>query len=359
TDFIDDKKAKSGRKVSGLLNGLNTVDWTTSTKLAQKNWIGQSEGAEVKFFITGTEDEITVFTTRLDTIFGCTYIVVAPEHALLKRHEKKIRNGSEVKGYLKKTARKTDLERTELNRIKTGVLVEGIEAAHPFTGKRLPVYVADYVLSTYGTGAVMGVPAHDERDFEFATKYDLPITAVIAPQSEGSSEKKLFTDDGVLYDSGEYSALTSDEARKKMMAWLRKEKLGGKKVNSRLRDWLISRQRYWGAPIPIIYCETCGAVPVPEKDLPVKLPTDVDFRPTGESPLVRSKSFHKVKCPKCGTSARRESDTMDTFVCSSWYYLRFADPKNTKQFASKKMLEKYLPVDFYMGGAEHTVLHLL
>lgn len=254
--------------------------------------------------------------------------------------------------------KKTDLERTELNKDKTGICLEGIEVAHPFTGERLPVYIADYVLGTYGTGAVMGVPAHDERDFAFAKKYQLEIIEVIQGKQDTTSEEP-YTDDGVLVSSKEFSGLTSAEAREKMAAWLKQEKIGKKVVNYRLRDWLISRQRYWGAPIPIIYCEDCGAMPVPEKDLPVKLPTDVDFRPTGESPLVRSKSFHKVKCPKCGKKARRESDTMDTFVCSSWYYMRFADPQNTKVFASKKALEKYLPVDFYMGGAEHTVLHLL
>ena len=391
TDFIEDQKSKEGGEISGLLSGLDKVDWPQSTKLAQKHWIGRSEGAEVKFFITDTEDEIEVFTTRLDTIFGCTYVVVAPEHPLLTKHEARITNYGEVKKYLEATEKKTDLERTELNKEKSGVLLQGIEVAHPFTGKRLPVYVADYVLGTYGTGAVMGVPAHDERDFEFAKKYDLPIKYVVHPTafSEKVSEDKFKTfediypekdketeewlsrrlerednaylGEGKLINSKEFTGIYSTEAREKMAPWLEKEKLGKRKVHFRLRDWLISRQRYWGAPIPIIYCDTCGEVPVPEKDLPVKLPTDVDFQPKGESPLVRSKSFHNVKCPKCGVKdkARRESDTMDTFVCSSWYYFRFADPKNDKEFASKKALEKYLPVDFYMGGAEHTVLHLL
>lgn len=637
TDFIEPTRSKTGKKISGLLSGLEKIDWPTSTKLAQKNWIGKSEGAEVVFPValagakpnflilhghTGranknfipwlkqslekqgyrvtapdlphtdnpTEEEqmkfvlkhceidentvivghslgaigamaiveklkhpirglvlvatamspdfapkskiyhqsfawkrnyallkrqcgfiqvisdtrethrvayleslarqldamlvvgasekehftaqeepllldalvpvLKVFTTRLDTIYGCTYVVVAPEHPLVKNVESRISNLGEVKKYLEQTKRKTDLERTELNREKTGVCLQGIEAVHPFTGERLPVYVADYVLATYGTGAVMGVPAHDERDFKFAKKHNLPIKKSIDSErnyivvieeslqsvfyeevarfssaetrnglahiftddvdrvfdlaeqyfiggpwyihSEGPVKKILFhtntenkrfdwssskglkeaydygssrgiekgqldwsdpyeatTEDGVLSDSDEFSGLTSAEAREKMAQWLKKEGLGKKVVNYRLRDWLISRQRYWGAPIPIIYCDDCGAVPVPEKDLPVKLPTDVDFRPTGESPLVRSKSFHRVKCPKCGTKARRESDTMDTFVCSSWYYLRFADPKNTKTFASKRALKQCLPVDFYMGGAEHTVLHLL
>lgn len=358
TDFVEPTKSKDGKKISGLLSGLDKIDWPESTKAAQKHWIGRSEGAEVTFYVADTEEEIRVFTTRLDTIYGCTYVVVAPEHELLKKLESRISNLAEVKKYLVATKKKTDLERTELNKEKTGICLEGIEVVHPFTGERLLVYAADYVLATYGTGAVMGVPAHDERDFAFAKKYQLEILEVIQEEKEKVGEMAT-TEDGVLVNSKEFSGLTSEEAREKMAAWLKKEKLGKKVVNYRLRDWLISRQRYWGAPIPIIYCEDCGAVPVPDKDLPVKLPTDVDFRPTGESPLVRSKSFHKVKCPQCGAKARRESDTMDTFVCSSWYYLRFADPQNTKQFAAKKNLEKYLPVDFYMGGAEHTVLHLL
>ncbi len=500
TDFIEDTKTKTGKKVSGLISGLNKIDWPESTKAAQKNWIGRSEGTEVVFYVTDSEEEVKVFTTRLDTIFGCSYVVIAPEHPLITTLASEIKNLDEVKKYLAVAKKKTDLERTELNKNKTGVILKGVEVAHPFTGKRLSVYVADYVLGTYGTGAVMGVPAHDERDGAFAKKYGLDVMTVIEPvtgepkkneqyrrsivalvenkatgkflsinwgeklggnlfigggleegedvvktalreikeetgyknvvlvdqsetvhhhyfaasknvartidatglyfqlldetqvkqklekdeqgkfQVEWLSKKeveervvdplhrylfekfineKIYTTDGILTDSGEFSGLTSFEAREKMAAWLRKEGLGKKVVNYRLRDWLVSRQRYWGAPIPIIYCEHCGAVPVPEKDLPVKLPTDVDFRPTGESPLVRSKSFHKVKCPKCKKPARREVDTMDTFVCSSWYFLRFADPKNVKAFASKKALEKYLPVDFYMGGAEHTVLHLL
>ncbi len=364
TDFVEPSKSPTGQKISGLLSGLEKIDWPSSTKAAQKHWIGRSEGAEVVFCVTDSEEELRVFTTRLDTIYGCTYVVMAPEHPLVAKllndqfSISKLQNKEEVKKYLEVTKKKTDLERTELNKEKTGIYLEGIEVAHPFTGERLPVYVADYVLGTYGTGAVMGVPAHDERDFVFAEKYQLLVKPVIKGLPS-QKEQSLFTEDGTLFHSKEFSGLTSKEAREKMVAWLRKEKLGKKVVNYRLRDWLISRQRYWGAPIPIIYCDECGMVPVPKKDLPVKLPTDVDFQPTGESPLIRSESFHRVKCPQCGAKARRESDTMDTFVCSSWYYLRFADPQNTKVFASKKALQKYLPVDFYMGGAEHTVLHLL
>lgn len=364
TDFVEPTKSVTGQKVSGLLSGLDKIDWPESTKAAQKHWIGRSEGAEVVFYVADTEEEVRVFTTRLDTIYGCTYVVIAPEHELVAKllnsqlPSANFQNKEEVEKYLATTKKKTDLERTELNKDKTGVCLSGVEVVHPFTGERLPVYLADYVLGTYGTGAVMGVPAHDERDWDFAKKYQLEIREVVKG-NEVKTEEMATTEDGVLIDSKEFSGLTSAEAREKMTAWLKKEKLGKKVVNYRLRDWLISRQRYWGAPIPIVYCADCGAVPVPGKDLPVKLPTDVDFRPTGESPLVSSKSFHKVKCPKCGGNARRESDTMDTFVCSSWYYMRFADPQNTKVFASKKALEKYLPVDFYMGGAEHTVLHLL
>ena len=375
TDFVEDTRTKTGKKINGLLAGLEQVDWPSSTKAAQKHWIGRSEGAEVVFYVADTEEEIRVFTTRVDTIYGCTYVVVAPEHPLLQDQaflpaplEGRIKNHDEVKKYLEKTQKKTDLERMEMNKEKTGVCLDGIEVIHPFTAKRLPVYVADYVLGTYGTGAVMGVPAHDERDFEFATKYGLEIKTAITPDKgknpesriqNPEKEKNVFTDDGILVDSREFSGMTSGEARRQMTAWLKQEKLGGQRVQYRLRDWLVSRQRYWGAPIPIIYCDDCGAVSVPEKDLPVKLPTDVDFRPTGESPLLRSKSFQRVRCPRCGKKARREADTLDTFVCSSWYYLRFADPHNAKRFADPKKLKKYLPVDFYMGGAEHSVLHLL
>jgi len=357
TDFIEDQKSQSS-DVSGLLSGLEKIDWPESTKKAQQHWIGRSEGALVKFAISGQEECIEVFTTRVDTIFGCTYVVVAPEHELITNQWLTLKNQSEVQNYLQDVKKKTELERTDLSQNKTGVKLEGIEAVNPFTGEAVPVYVADYVLGNYGTGAVMAVPAHDERDLEFAKKYDLPIKISIETVGKNSKEECL-TDDGVLVNSGEFDGLTSEEAREKMTLWLEEKKLGAKKVNYRLRDWLVSRQRYWGAPIPIIYCDTCGEQPVPESDLPVSLPTDVDFRPTGESPLTRSESFHDVKCPKCGEKARRESDTMDTFVCSSWYYLRFADPKNAEAFADPEKLKKWLPVDVYMGGAEHTVLHLL
>lgn len=352
TDFIEKNK-----ETSGLIEGLEKVDWPESTKSAQMNWIGRSEGVEVDFKIADCDEKITVYTTRVDTIFGCTYCTVAPEHEIIEKLKDKIGNYDEVEKYIEETKKRTDLERME-SKEKTGVELKGVKIINPFNGEQVPLFSADYVLKQYGTGAVMAVPAHDERDFEFAKKYDLPLKTVISGQQPGN-ENAAFCDDGILINSKDYNKLSSEEAREKMAEWLEKEGLGKKKVNYKLRDWLVSRQRYWGAPIPIIYCEKCGTVPVPEEDLPVMLPTDVDFKPTGESPLVYSESFHDVKCPLCGAKARRESDTMDTFVCSSWYFFRYADPKNEKEFASKEATEKWLPVDMYVGGAEHSVLHLL
>lgn len=509
TDFIEQNK-----KTPGLIDGLEKLDWPDSTKAAQKNWIGKSEGTEFDFSLKDSELKIKVYTTRIDTVFGVTYVVVGPEHPILEKLKApastrkttssstrggQILNLKEVEDYKIQSQNKTDLERMEA-KIKTGVEVKGVKVINPFNNEEVPLFVADYVLSQYGTGAVMAVPAHDERDFEFAKKYDLPINDVVMPifgephegaikrhtispviqrKSDGkflflklkgahagvvttiiggiegrekiedaairetleetgfqtkfikklggtleshfyaahkkewrmridqpvvlelvdeksgtiSEEEKALHDviwltkeeamkqldyesdilrmhrffgtdtayvnDGSLIQSENYNGLSSENAREKMTVWLEKEGIGKRKINYRLRDWLVSRQRYWGAPIPIIYCEKCGAVPVPEKDLPVELPTDVDFKPTGESPLIHSKTFHDVKCPNCGEKARRESDTMDTFVCSSWYYFRYADPKNEKEFASKEQIEKWLPVDVYVGGAEHSVLHLL
>ncbi|MFA5997717.1 MAG: class I tRNA ligase family protein [Candidatus Paceibacterota bacterium] len=493
TDYADD-----------LIDDLSSVDWPSSTIAAQRNWIGRSEGVEFNMSVVGTSESIAVYTTRIDTVFGMTYVVLAPEHPLVQKLSSSIKNTAEVNAYIDVTKKKTELERTELAKEKTGVKLEGVEAINPFTKQPVPVFIGDYVLGNYGTGAVMAVPAHDERDFEFAKKYNLPIVQVIEPvltqmtgsakfredepvqqshgviviikhwsedkylglrwptagwgtfltggidegftpeqtalkeiheetgykkavivrnlgvihskyyhepkklnrfghaptfyvelqngeQDEVSAEETskheavwltrgeldtfltaeshqqalklldatLYTDSGILTCSSEFDGLTSEEAREKMAVWLEKEGLGAKKVNYRLRDWLVSRQRYWGAPIPIIYCDDCGEVAVPEENLPVLLPTDVDFRPTGESPLKYSKTFNDVVCPKCSKPARREADTMDTFVCSSWYYFRFADPHNAKEFASRETIEKWLPVDMYMGGAEHTVLHLM
>lgn len=500
TDFLENNK-----KTAGLLEGLEKVDWPDSIRAAQKNWIGKSVGAQFKMQIDGTKEFIEVYTTRLDTVFGMTYAVIAPEHAAVQKLKAKIENWSEVEKYLIQAQNKTELERMETKE-KTGVEMRGVKLVNPFNNEKIPLFVGDYVLAHYGTGAVMAVPAHDERDFEFAKKYDLPIRSVIEPlfvttsgpdkartkepfverdaitaivkhwkedayivlkwkkadwqtfitggpengqsMEEGAKmevfeetgyknlkliqelprfhskfyhipkkinrivhmrpfyfelengeceeisetekenheliwvkkedvertltpegqkyiwkilngSEEAFCEDGILNNSGEYDNLTSQEAREKMTAWLEKEGIGQKKINYKIRDWLVSRQRYWGAPIPIIYCDKCGAVPVPEKDLPVILPTDVDFKPTGQSPLVYSKEFQNAECPQCGGKARRESDTMDTFVCSSWYYFRYADPQNDKEFASKKRIKKWLPVDTYVGGAEHAVLHLL
>ncbi len=353
TDFIEDCEF-AGRKIKGLLSGLNDLDWPESTKQAQRNWIGRSLGAEVDFKIK--EEKVKIFTTRPDTLFGATYFVLSPEHNLLGKLKKEIANWSEVEEYMLATQRKTDLERTDLAKEKTGVELKGIKAVNPVNNKEIPVFIADYVLLSYGTGAIMAVPAHDERDWEFAHKYDLPIVPVVAG---GDIQKEAYTGDGPHINSEFLNGLKKDAAIEKIISWLSEKKLGKKAVNYKLRDWLVSRQRYWGAPIPIIYCDKCGEVPVPVADLPVKLPLDIDFKPTGESPLKYSREFQKVVCPQCGNPARRESDTMDTFVCSSWYYLRYADPHNKEEFAAKEKIKKWLPVDVYVGGAEHTVLHLL
>lgn len=508
TDFLEDQKYK-GRTIKGLISGLDDIDWPESTTKAQKNWIGKSVGAEVDFTIEG--EKITVFTTRPDTLFGATYFVLSPEHPIIENYKlpsnpagRQITNYKEVEKYIKEARDKTELERTDLAKEKTGIELKGIKAINPVNNQEIPVFVADYVLMEYGTGAIMAVPAHDERDWEFAKKYKLEIREVVEPfivdkkhkvredketeerevvaiivrnpkndtylglewktadwQSfptggmdgdemidaakreikeetgyknlkfvrevsspiyatfyrphKGSNviahfhyllleleneekveverhEKDLhrviwlakdevanflnisnqqiawqryleggmaYCESGINVNSAFLDGLHTNAAIEKMIKWLEDKKLGKAAVNYKIRDWLVSRQRYWGAPIPIIYCDQCGTVPVSEEDLPVELPGDVDFKPTGESPLKYSKKFQDVKCPECGGEARRESDTMDTFVCSSWYYLRYADPKNAKEFANKKLLKKWLPVDVYVGGAEHTVLHLL
>jgi len=359
-----------------LIAGLDTVDWPESTKAAQKNWIGKSEGAEIDFAIKNSELKITVFTTRADTLFGATYLVLAPEHAMVAALHESITNWNDVENYIASTKKKTDLDRQEQIKDKTGVRLEGVLAINPANNEEIPVYIADYVLPQYGTGAIMAVPAHDERDFAFAEKFNLRMVEVISGLDTANGvidigdmvdrnqelrhvvrpiSNNPFTGlFGFLINSGDFSGMSIENARPLIV-----EKFGKLKTTYKLRDWLVSRQRYWGAPIPIIYCDDCGAVPVPEKDLPVLLPRDVDFMPTGESPLKRSESFQHVSCPTCGKAARRESDTLDTFVCSSWYYFRFADPHNTEVFASKELIKQWLPVDLYMGGAEHTVLHLL
>ncbi|MBI3120374.1 MAG: leucine--tRNA ligase [Candidatus Kerfeldbacteria bacterium] len=337
-----------------LLTDLATLDWPEKIKTMQVNWIGKHLGAEIPFTVLDSRVTIEVFTTRPDTLFGVTYLVLAPEHPLVGKITP-ARFRIPVEQYQKKTAKKTRLERTDLLKEKTGVFT-GAYAMHPLTHAQLPIWVSDFVVPDYGTGSVMAVPAHDPRDFAFATQFDLPIRQVISPDGEEQpTMTEAYTGTGFLIHSADFNATRSEKAG--MM--ITKAAKGKPRVCYRLRDWLVSRQRYWGAPIPMIECAHCGTVPVPEKDLPVLLPTDVDFRPTGESPLVRSKTFHRVKCPTCKKSARREVDTMDTFVCSSWYFLRFCDSKNTRRAFEEGRVQYWMPVDVYVGGAEHAVLHLM
>ena len=337
-----------------LLSGLDTLDWPEKTKSMQRNWIGRSTGCEIEFECE-TGDKIRVFTTRCDTVFGVTYVVLAPEHPLAKKLATPEQMGA-VEEYIDYAARASEIDRLSTTREKTGVFT-GSYAINPVNGKRVPIYLADYVLATYGTGAVMAVPAHDERDFAFATKYGLPIVKVI---ENPSGETELpYTEDGIMVNSLTFDGLMGEEAREAVAKHLSKLGKGGKKVNYRLRDWLVSRQRYWGAPIPVIHCPTCGAVPVPEKDLPVKLPYEVEFRPDGKSPLAKCEKFMHTTCPKCGGEAMRDPDTLDTFVCSSWYYLRYADAHNDRAPFDREAVDKLLPVDTYVGGAEHACMHLL
>ncbi|MEK7634603.1 MAG: leucine--tRNA ligase [Patescibacteria group bacterium] len=357
-----------------LLKDLDGLDWPEKTKTMQKNWIGKSEGVEIKFKIQNSSrqnkfdadlaESVNVFTTRLDTIFGCTYLVISPENQMIENLKLRIENYDEIIKYVKQAKKKSDLQRTDLAKEKTGIELKGIRAVNPFNNEEISIYAADYVLGHYGTGAVMAVPAHDERDWEFAKKYNLPVKITICPNYPAPVcpvLEEAYTGNGHLINSGEFNGLISQEAREKMAKWLEEKKIGSRKINYKLRDWLVSRQRYWGAPIPIIYCDKCGVIPVPEKNLPVKLPNVKNYLPTeeGKSPLAHSEKFVNVKCPKCGAKAKRETDTMDTFVCSSWYYLRYTDPKNNKKFADAKKMKAWLPVDMYIGGAEHSVLHLL
>lgn len=342
-----------------LLSGLDKIDWPEKTKVMQRNWIGKSFGTEVDFKISGSNKKFTVFTTRPDTLFGVTYAVLAPEHELvneLTTPEYK----NEVDSYLQSVKILTEVERTSTVKEKTGVPT-GSFAINPVNNEKIPIWVADYVLATYGTGCVMAVPAHDERDFEFATKYKLPIRKVIL--ENGTNEKdrleKAFTGVGTMINSGEFTGLNSDEGIEKISEYLESNNIGHRTVNYRLRDWLISRQRYWGTPIPIIYCEKCGEVPVLENELPVKLPYNVEFKHDGGSPLLSNSEFVNVKCPKCGNNAKREVDTMDTFVDSSWYYLRFLNPKLDDKMFDTELANKWTPVNTYVGGAEHATMHLL
>ncbi|MBQ4061362.1 MAG: leucine--tRNA ligase [Christensenellaceae bacterium] len=340
-----------------LLEGLDRIDWPEKTKLMQKNWIGKSVGGEVTFDLVDG-GSLTVFTTRADTLHGCTYIVIAPEHEYV---EKLIKPEYEkgVRDYQDYAARASEIDRLSTTRDKTGVFT-GSYAINPINGRKVPVWVADYVLASYGTGVVMAVPAHDERDFEFAKKFGLPIERVIKAAKEGEDDALPFTSyDGVLVNSCEFDGLSVVDGKNAVLKKLESFSHGGFKVNYRLRDWLISRQRYWGAPIPIIHCEHCGDVPVPEDQLPVMLPYDVDFTPDGTSPLAKHEGFVNTVCPVCGKPAKRDVDTMDTFVCSSWYFLRYPDNMNDKQAWDPEKINKILPVDKYVGGAEHACMHLL
>lgn len=386
-----------------LIDDLDGIDYLDKIKAQQKNWIGRSEGAEVNFKVALTkdiklnsdskvvevnsEDSLLIYTTRPDTIFGATYMVVAPEHELIKKYEDKIENINEVKEYKEKAALKSDFERAELNKDKTGVEIKGIRAINPLTNESIPIWISDYVLITYGTGAIMAVPAHDDRDFEFAKKFKLPIKPVIMPKTDSKEENlqneletkfdnnfsetnKLdkeitepFTDveNGIAINSEFLDGLNSKEAIEKAINYIEANKLGKRKVNYKLRDWVFSRQRYWGEPIPMVYCEDCGWNPIPEEELPLKLPDIEDYEPgeNGESPLAKQTEWIKTKCPCCGKDAKRETDTMPQWAGSSWYFLRYMDPHNDKEIASKEALEYWSPIDWYNGGMEHTTLHLL
>ncbi|MGN0799179.1 MAG: leucine--tRNA ligase [Christensenellales bacterium] len=343
-----------------LIDDLDTVDFIDRVKTQQRNWIGRSEGAEVDFALAGTDDKLRVFTTRCDTLFGATYMVMSPEHPYIEKYKDRIENWAEVQAYREAAARKSDFERSELTKEKTGVPLRGLNAINPATGKEIPVWISDYVLMTYGTGAIMAVPAHDTRDYEFAKVFDLPVIEVVAG---GDVEKEAFTDceTGKLVNSGFLNGLEVEEAKEKMIAWLEEKGIGARKVNYKLRDWVFSRQRYWGEPIPLVHCEKCGWVPLPESELPLVLPEIDDYTPSddGSSALARAKEWIHTTCPKCGGPAERETDTMPNWAGSSWYFLRYCDPHNDKEFASKEALDYWMPVDWYNGGMEHTTLHVL
>ena len=339
-----------------LLNG-----WPDRVKTMQENWIGRSEGAEFNFCLDGSTEKIPVYTTRPDTVFGVSYVVLAAEHPLVAKLIAEQENKNEIEDFITKVRNQTELERTSTEVEKEGVFT-GAYAINPFNGERVPIWIANYVLFEYGTGAVMGVPAHDDRDWQFATKYNLPKKLVITDKEKSfdiSTMTKAYTDEGILINSAHFSNMENEKAKKAITAWLEEENIGIKRVNYRLRDWLVSRQRYWGAPIPMIYCEHCGVVPVPKEQLPVMLPSNVDFTAGAVSPLAQVEDFVNCSCPKCGAAARRETDTMDTFICSSWYYLRYTDPKNTNLPFDSDRANYWMPVDQYIGGIEHAILHLL
>lgn len=343
-----------------LIDDLKDVDYFDRIKSQQINWIGRSYGAEINFAVKEVDEKITVFTTRADTIFGATYMVISVDHPLIEKYSDRIKNIDEIRSYRSEVAKKSELERTDLSKEKTGYKIDGFTAINPLTNKEIPVYVSDYVLMTYGTGAIMAVPAHDDRDYEFAKKFNIEMIPVI----EGSDIQNCAfteTNEGNLINSGFLNGLTVDEAKEKMYEYIEEKEIGHKKTNYKLRDWVFSRQRYWGEPIPLVYCEHCGWVPLDEKDLPLVLPKVDNYEPTdnGESPLSKIDDFVHTKCPKCGRDAVRETDTMPQWAGSSWYYLRYTDPHNDEAIASKENLDYYTPVDWYNGGMEHTTLHLL
>ena len=343
-----------------LVKDLDDVDFIDRVKVQQRNWIGKSHGAEVDFGTT-LGDTLTVYTTRCDTLFGATYMVISPEHPYIEKWAPNIKNMDEVRAYQQEAAKKSDFERTEINKDKTGVRLDGVMGINPVNDKEIPIFISDYVLTSYGTGAIMAVPAHDTRDWEFAKKFDLPIIEVVAGGED--VQKEAFTDcaTGKLVNSGFITGMSVEDAKKAMTEWLEKEGKGREKVNFKLRDWVFSRQRYWGEPIPIVKCEKCGYVPLPESELPLRLPNVDSYEPTdnGESPLSKMTDWVNTTCPCCGGSAKRETDTMPQWAGSSWYFLRYTDPHNDKALASKEALEYWTPVDWYNGGMEHTTLHLL
>lgn len=343
-----------------LIEGLDHVDYIEKVKVSQKNWIGRSEGAEVNFKLSGKDEALTVYTTRPDTLFGATYMVISPEHPMIDKYKDEISNYDEILAYRAQAARKSDFERTELAKDKTGACVKGITAVNPVNGKEIPIWVSDYVLMSYGTGAIMAVPAHDDRDWDFAKKFGLPIIEVVAG---GDVQNAAFTDvaTGKLCNSGFLDGMEVKDAKKAIIEWLEEKGIGHKKVNYKLRDWVFSRQRYWGEPIPIVKCPCCGYVPIDESELPLKLPEVDSYMPTdtGESPLAAMRDWVETTCPKCGGKAERETDTMPQWAGSSWYFLRYIDPHNDEAFASKEAIDYWMPVDWYNGGMEHTTLHLL
>lgn len=343
-----------------LIDDLDMVDYVEKIKVSQVNWIGRSVGAEVDFKIAGKEESLRIFTTRPDTLFGATYMVISPEHPLIDKYKDEIKNYDALMNYREQAAKKSDFERTELVKDKTGVCIDGLSAINPVNGKEIPIWISDYVLMTYGTGAIMAVPAHDERDWEFAKKFNLPIVEVVAG---GNVNEAAFTNTttGKLVNSDFLNGLEVAEAKVKILEWLNKKGIGTKKVNYKLRDWVFSRQRYWGEPIPLVHCDTCGYVPIPESELPLMLPEVESYEPTdnGESPLAKMTDWVETACPQCGGKAHRETDTMPQWAGSSWYFLRYIDPHNQEAFASKEELDYWLPVDWYNGGMEHTTLHLL